>query len=158
MQKKSVRTHKILPTKDQRIPPALKQKTQAGLALHSQQTLAITKPSTIFRTAIILFAFSNECNSTTNEPSFQIYREHLKHEDWLPFRFTHRETDDFPVTGEEAELIERKIFEVESCSMDGGALCTFWYTKKGSCLKVTTRGEDLKSMRVISRKPNTCPE
>ena len=57
---------------------------------------------------------------------------------------------------QEAELIKKGIREVDTCSMDAGALCNLFYIKNNSCLKVSTRGERLPYMRVIDWSAAPC--
>ncbi len=109
--------------------------------------------------ALIIFStIAIACNASPHEPSFKEFRKELINNGWTPFTFEQREYNDFPVTGEETELFEERIYEVESCSMDGGVLCILWYIKKGGCLTLTTRGEDLNNMRVITRQKASCPK
>lgn len=55
----------------------------------------------------------------------------------------------FPVTGAESLLVKKGFFEVDSCSMDAGGLCNFIYKRGYACLRVMTRGELPKDMRLV---------
>ena len=48
----------------------------------------------------------------------------------------------------EKTLIRHGIVEVDSCSVDAGSLCNFFYKRDDSCMRVMTRGEQLKDLRV----------
>ena len=64
----------------------------------------------------------------------------------------------YPVDTDEEMLIKAKITEVESCSVDAGRLCRFWYTRSGACLMDVAKGEKLKSMETVFQGHDQCPE
>jgi hypothetical protein len=73
---------------------------------------------------------------------------------WKPVR---RHADDgYEYSGAELQLTRRKIFEVDSCSMDSSR-CILFYAKKGACLRMDTIGEQLKNMEV-TRWVDECPD
>ncbi len=86
--------------------------------------------------------------------SFLIARARIVRSGWHPTRM--RKPDDYEYVGAEKELADRKFLEVDSCSMDAGALCILYYSKGGKCLRVDTVGEQLKDMKV-TRWSDECP-
>jgi hypothetical protein len=74
---------------------------------------------------------------------------------WKPVRM-HR-NDNYEYDGAEKKLANRGFVEVDSCSIDAGVLCIFYYSKASECLRVDTRGEQIKYMSV-TRWTNECPE
>jgi len=65
---------------------------------------------------------------------------------WKPIRM--HQNDGYEYSGTEKELAEKKIFEVDACSVDAGVLCSFYYRKAKTCLRVRTVGETLGQMSV----------
>ena len=76
---------------------------------------------------------------------FLVARDLLIHDKWQPINLHEGERYDY--LGIENELIAAKIKEIESCAMDK-SLCLFNYKKKHTCLRLFTRGEDIKDMRI----------
>ena len=74
---------------------------------------------------------------------------------WKPVRM-HR-NDNYQYDGAEKKLVDRGFLEVDSCSIDAGVLCIFYYSKASECLRVDTKGEQIKYMSV-TRWTNECPE
>jgi hypothetical protein len=74
---------------------------------------------------------------------------------WAPVRM-HR-NDNYEYDGTEKELADRGVVEVDSCSLDAGVLCIFYYSKASECLRVDTKGEQIRYMSV-TRWTNECPE
>ncbi|MCS0590357.1 hypothetical protein ACFQ09_18730 [Massilia norwichensis] len=74
---------------------------------------------------------------------------------WKPVR-VHR-NDGYEFSGTEKILAERGFVEVDSCSMDAGVLCIFHYRKASECLRVDTKGEQIRYMSV-TEWTNACPE
>lgn len=58
--------------------------------------------------------------------------------------------------GTEKRLVERKFYEVDSCSTDQGSLCALYYKKGSTCLRIDTIGEQVDLMRV-TRWEASCP-
>ena len=73
---------------------------------------------------------------------------------WTPVRM--HAADNYEYDGTEKRLIDRRFFEVDSCSTDRGSLCILYYAKDGVCLRVDTVGEQVNSMRV-TRWDDSCP-
>lgn len=73
---------------------------------------------------------------------------------WTPVRM--HTADNYEYDGTEKHLIDRRFFEVDSCSTDRGSLCILYYAKDGRCLRVDTIGEQVNSMRV-TRWDDSCP-
>lgn len=90
----------------------------------------------------------------SGEP-FTKARSRLVKSGWEPIR-RHR-SDRYEYLGTEKELAGRGFMEVESCSVDAGSLCIFYYRRASSCLRVDTRGERIDYMKV-TRWTNECPE
>jgi hypothetical protein len=74
---------------------------------------------------------------------------------WKPVHM-HR-NDGYEYSGVETELAERGFIEIESCSIDAGVLCIFHYTNGSGCLRLDTKGEQIRYMSVTSWT-NECPE
>lgn len=69
------------------------------------------------------------------------------------------DSEGFPVTGSEWRLFKKGVFEVDSCSMDAGTLCNFIYKRGETCMRLMTRGEIPKNMRVVQWDfTEPCPE
>lgn len=49
----------------------------------------------------------------------------------------------------EETLIRHGDFEVDSCSVDGGSLCNFFYKRANTCMRLMTKGERLKELKVV---------
>jgi hypothetical protein len=73
---------------------------------------------------------------------------------WKPARL--RAKSGHSYDGAEKKLVDRKIFEVDACSMDAGANCIFYYRKKQHCLRIDTIGEQVQDMKV-ARWTQECP-
>jgi len=78
--------------------------------------------------------------------SFLAARSNILRSRWHPIKIP--KNSDYEYIGIEKELANRKFFEMESCSMDAGLLCTLYYSKGTKCLRVETIGEQLKYMKV----------
>jgi hypothetical protein len=74
---------------------------------------------------------------------------------WKPVRM--HQYDQYEYSGTERELSSRGFFEVDSCTTDAGSLCIMYYIKKEECLRLDTKGEQLKYMEV-TRWANECPQ
>lgn len=74
---------------------------------------------------------------------------------WTPVR-VHRD-DGYELSGLEKVLAERNFVEVDSCSVDAGVLCIFYYRRESECLRVDTKGEQIRYMSVTGWT-NECPE
>ena len=91
---------------------------------------------------------ASSCSSlkiTTGE-SFLAARARIIREGWTPIRV--HNNDNYEYDGAEKRLIERGFLEVDSCSIDAGANCILYYSKKSSCLRIDTIGEQVNDMRV----------
>jgi hypothetical protein len=86
--------------------------------------------------------------------SFLVTRPRIIRSGWHPTRM--HVNDDYEYSGTERKLADRKFMEVDSCSMDAGALCILYYSKGKKCLRVDTMGEQLKDMKV-TRWTDDCP-
>jgi hypothetical protein len=107
--------------------------------------------------AAILLLCTFGAHSAPKHTLFVPIRASLIKQGWRPFQL-HRTADaSYPSDTEEGRLVQ-KFHELESCSVDAGMLCRFWYVRDRQCLLVVTRGEHLKSMRAIYQKPASCPE
>lgn len=85
---------------------------------------------------------------------FLVVRARILRNSWQPIRM--HINDDYEYFGAEKELADRQFLEVDSCSMDAGALCILYYGKGRECLRVDTIGEQLKDMKV-TRWTDECP-
>ncbi|MEN5245702.1 hypothetical protein [Pseudomonas atacamensis] len=73
---------------------------------------------------------------------------------WKPTRM--HTTDGYEYSGVERELAARNYFELDTCSFDSSR-CILYYSKKGSCLRVDTIGEQFNDM-TVARWIDECPE
>jgi len=78
--------------------------------------------------------------------SFLAARSNILRSGWHPIKIP--KSSEYEYIGIEKELANRKFFEMDSCSIDAGSLCTLYYSKKANCLRVGTIGEQLKYMKV----------
>lgn len=85
---------------------------------------------------------------------FLVVRSRILQGGWHPTRM--HKNDDYEYFGAEKELTDRNFLEVDSCSMDAGALCILYYGKGTRCLRVDTVGEQLDLMKV-TRWTDECP-
>jgi len=86
------------------------------------------------------------------EPLVAARTKLVKH-GWKP---THMHTTDgYEYSGVERELAAHKFFEVDVCSFDSSR-CILFYSKKGTCLRVDTIGEQLNDM-TVTRWAEECP-
>jgi len=67
---------------------------------------------------------------------------------WVPTRM--HQQDNYEYDGAEKELADRGFLEVDFCSTDVGALCVLYYSKAGKCLRLNTKGEQIRFMRITS--------
>lgn len=88
-----------------------------------------------------------------SEP-FLSARSRLIKQGWAPVHM--HEKDGYIYDGAEKKLIGRHIQEVDSCSVDAGVNCIFYYRKRPDCLRIDTIGEQVKDMRV-ARWTGECP-
>lgn len=99
-------------------------------------------------------------NATVHKGTlFVSLRARLIKSGWKPIQM--HKSDGYEYSGTETDLVKRNFLEVDSCSTDQGSLCTFYYAKRGSCLRVDTVGEEVDSMRVTGRRescPSNAPE
>lgn len=80
-------------------------------------------------------------------------RAKLLKQGWRPTR--QHAADGYEYSGAELQLTGRKIFEVDSCSMDSSR-CILYYSKKGACLRMDSIGEQLRDM-TVTRWADECP-
>lgn len=73
---------------------------------------------------------------------------------WKPVRM--HTNSSYEYDGAEKRLIEHNFYEVDSCSIDAGAICILYYTKSDVCLRIDTVGEQVKVMKV-ERWVEECP-
>jgi hypothetical protein len=85
---------------------------------------------------------------------FLVARTRILRSGWHPTRM--HSNEDYEYFGAEKELADRKFLEVDTCSMDAGALCILYYSKGTKCLRVDTVGEQLNEMKV-TRWTDECP-
>jgi hypothetical protein len=108
----------------------------------------------------LLFIMANDmCHAVSNNVRFLPFRSSLLKDGWNPFQVRLASIPKSPLDSEEAKL-ERRFPEIESCSVDAGMLCRFWYKKPGKdrqCLLVITKGENLKKMLIVFQKQDACP-
>jgi hypothetical protein len=83
-------------------------------------------------------------------------RDRLLSEGWQPKRM-HR-VNEYDYIGFEKYIISRKFYELESCSVDNKSFCIFNYVKGDKCLRITTEGEEFRSLRVISISSECAPD
>jgi len=73
---------------------------------------------------------------------------------WTPARM--HDDDGYEFSGTEKELEAKQILEIDTCSVDAGVLCIFYYRKREQCLRVDTVGEEVAKM-TVSRWVKECP-
>jgi hypothetical protein len=78
---------------------------------------------------------------------FVLARTHLLAAGWKPVRIHTNADDDY--FGLERKLVGHNFLEFDSCSVDAGSLCDFYYRKAGKCLRVDTIGEQVREMKVL---------
>lgn len=78
--------------------------------------------------------------------SFLQVRANIMRSGWQPVPMHLH--DGYEYSGAEKELFEQGIIEVDSCSIDAGALCILYYEKRGQCLRIDTVGERVSLMKV----------
>ena len=76
---------------------------------------------------------------------FLVARHLLIDGGWQPINLHKYDNNEY--FGATSDLINAHIMEVESCAMDQ-LFCIFNYKKSGKCLRLVTRGEEIKDMRV----------
>ena len=81
-------------------------------------------------------------------------RSKLVKQGWKPTRM--HTTDGYEYSGVERELATRNYFELDTCSFDSSR-CILYYSKKGSCLRVDTIGEQFNDM-TVTRWTRECPD
>ena len=86
--------------------------------------------------------------------SFLRARSRIISAGWTPVR-THQD-DGYEFSGAEKELVEKHVLEVDTCSVDAGVLCIFYYKKQDKCLRLDTLGEDVRNM-TVRRWAEECP-
>lgn len=84
--------------------------------------------------------------------SFATTRTGLIKSGWKPAPVHRRHGED---VGTETRYVKKHFVEVDSCSMDMGSLCIFYYRKGPKCLRVDTVGE-FGAMHVTTWE-NLCP-
>lgn len=99
---------------------------------------------------VIAFATAVHAKELKKGMSFLAARELIIHKGWRPIKAN----PDYG--GTEKLLIDAHIKEVESCAMDK-AVCIFNYRKGDKCLRLFTRGEEIKDMSVYYWTYD-CPE
>jgi hypothetical protein len=67
------------------------------------------------------------------------------------------QNDGYERSGTDRLLAERKVFEVDACSVDAGVLCIFYYSKMAKCLRVDTVGENVGEI-TVTHWTEECPE
>jgi hypothetical protein len=78
----------------------------------------------------------------------------LVKQEWKPTRM--HTTDGYEYSGVEKEMATRNYFELDTCSFDSSR-CILYYSKKGSCLRVDTIGEQFNDM-TVTRWTRECPD
>ncbi|PCM47365.1 hypothetical protein CP335_22565 [Pseudomonas fluorescens] len=81
-------------------------------------------------------------------------RAKLVKQGWKPMSM--HATDGYEYSGVERELAAHKLFELDTCSFDSSR-CILYYSKKGTCLRVDTLGEQFSDM-TVTRWTHECPE
>jgi hypothetical protein len=74
---------------------------------------------------------------------------------WTPTPM--HQTDNYEYDGTEKQFAKRGIVEIDSCTVDAGALCTLYYNKAARCLRVDTIGENLPRI-TVTRWTEECPD
>lgn len=110
------------------------------------------KIRTLFTATIALLflntSYANAQLFLKNEMRFSTARTLLIKNGWEPMNLA--PDDKNREVGTQEKILNKKgVHEVETCSMDAGALCNLFYKKNNTCLRISTRGETLSSMRVI---------
>lgn len=120
------------------------------IILSSDATLGAEIPQYVRKRAI---SPTQKDQLATDEP-FLRARARVIQNGWKPARL--RAKSGYSYDGAEKQLAARKIFEVDTCSMDAGANCIFYYRKKQHCLRIDTIGEQVRDMKV-TRWTQECP-
>lgn len=81
-------------------------------------------------------------------------RSKLIKQGWKPTRM--HISDGYEYSGVERELAAHNFLELDTCSFDSSR-CILFYSKKGTCLRVDTIGEQLKDM-TVTRWTDECPD
>ncbi|XSS60538.1 hypothetical protein ACP9OK_16760 [Pseudomonas sp. B11] len=81
-------------------------------------------------------------------------RAKLIRQGWQPIRM--HAADSHGYSGVERELAAHKFFEVDACSFDSSR-CILFYSRKGTCLRIDTIGEQLNEM-TVTRWTEECPD
>lgn len=90
---------------------------------------------------------------TIDEPFLRARARVIQH-GWKPARIHAKKG--YSYDDAEKRLADRKIFEADTCSMDAGTNCIFYYRKKQQCLRIDTIGEQVGNMKV-ARWTHECP-
>ncbi|WP_148225266.1 hypothetical protein [Methylovorus sp. MP688] len=101
-------------------------------------------------------SFSNENLSSPVGSYFLNERNRLLSKGWQPKRM-HR-VNEYDYIGFEKYIVNKKFYELESCSVDNKSFCIFNYVKGDKCLRITTEGEEFRSLRVISISSECAPD
>jgi hypothetical protein len=83
-------------------------------------------------------------------------RTHLLKAGWKPVRL--HLNDRYEYSGTETIVIKLGFMEVDSCTVDAGSLCTFYYRKADQCLRIDTVGEQLRDMKVLHWMQECSPD
>lgn len=86
--------------------------------------------------------------------SFLAARARLLKFGWKPVHM--HKSGNYEYSGAEVRLVERKFFEVGTCSTDAGANCILYYRKPRQCLRLDTVGEQVNHM-TVTRWESECP-
>lgn len=106
--------------------------------------------------AFFFFIFTVGACHSAAPLRFSKFHSSLLREHWSPYALQKGEIAEYFGDTEERRL-KSKFPGLESCSVDAGMLCRFWYKKGQQCLLVVTRGERLQYMEVVFRKRSECP-
>jgi hypothetical protein len=87
---------------------------------------------------------------------FILARAHLVEAGWKPVRL--HLNDRYEYTGTETIVTRLGFMEVDSCSVDAGSLCVFYYRKADKCLRVDTIGEQVQFMKVLHWMQECSPD
>ncbi|MFZ6647740.1 hypothetical protein ACO0LO_18600 [Undibacterium sp. TJN25] len=74
---------------------------------------------------------------------------------WTPINMARRDPE-ISYDSHEKRIVALGWRELESCSLDAGVLCLFYYEKKKQCMSVTTIGERINDMEVVG-STTECP-
>jgi hypothetical protein len=107
----------------------------------------------VFLTIATMSSASTSTDYLKKDQLFTSARKLLIEDKWVPVRM-HAEQN-YEYDGVEKDLVELKMFEVDSRSIDSSR-CILYYMKNDQCLRIDTIGEHLRTMKIVQWS-DECP-